>query len=135
MHWQYTPYVLPLVIAAAVSAAVAFFAWRRRPAPGVMSLVFLMLGVCEWSLGYAVGMASADLAAKVFWAKVQYFGIVSVPVMWLILALQYTNREKWLTRRNRVLLAIMPLLTLLLAWTNESHGLIWSDMRLDTSCT
>ena len=133
MHWQYSPYVLPLVIAATTSAAIAFFAWRRRPAPGAMPLVYLMLAVCEWSLGYAVGMASADLPTKVFWAKVQYFGIVSVPVMWLFLALQYTNREKWLTRRNRVLLAIMPLLTLLLAWTNESHGLIWSDIRLYTS--
>ena len=133
MHWQYSPYVLPLVIAATTSAAIAFFAWRRCPAPGAMPLVYLMLAAGEWSLGYALGMASADLSAKVFWAKVQYFGIVSVPVMWLILALQYTNRERWLTRRNRVLLAIMPLLTLLLAWTNDSHGLIWSDLRLDTS--
>jgi PAS domain S-box-containing protein len=133
MHWQYTPYVLPLLIAAAVSATIAFFAWRRRPAPGAMPLVCLALAASEWSLGYAVGMASADLPAKVFWAKVQYFGIVSVPIMWLFLALQYTGREGWLTRRNRVLLAIMPLLTLLLAWTNESHGLIWSDLRLDTS--
>ncbi len=133
MHWQYNPYVLPLVITAAISATIAFFAWRRRPAPGAMPLVFLMLAVCEWSLGYAVGMASADLPAKVFWAKVQYFGIVSVPIMWLFLVLQYTNLERWLTRRNRILLAMMPLLTLLLAWTNESHGLVWSGIRLDTS--
>ena len=133
MNWQYTPYLLPLVITAAISATIAFLAWRRRPAPGAMPLVYLMLAVCEWSLGYAVGMASADLPAKVFWAKVQYFGIVSVPIMWLFLVLQYTHLERWLTRRNRLLLAIMPLLTLLLAWTNESHSLIWSDIRLDTS--
>ena len=133
MHWQYNPYVLALVIAAAVSAAVAFFAWRRRPASGATPLALLMLAVAEWSLAYALGMASADLSAKVFWAKVQYFGLVTLPIMWLILALQYTKREKWLTRRNLVLLAIMPLLTLLLAWTNESHGLIWSDIRLDTT--
>jgi hypothetical protein len=82
MHWQYNPYVFPLVIAAAVSAAIAFFAWQRRPAPGAMPLVYLMLAASEWSLGYALGMASADLPAKVFWAKVQYFGIVTVPIMW-----------------------------------------------------
>ena len=27
---------------------------------------------------------------------------------------------------------MMPLLTMLLAWTNNGHGLIWSDTRLDT---
>ncbi len=132
MYWQYSPYVLPLVIAAVASGAIAFFAWRRRPAPGAMSLVYLMLAACEWSLGYALGMASAALPAKVFWARVQYFGIIGVPTMWLILVLRYTNREKWLTRRNRLLLAMMPLLTLLLVWTNDSHGLIWSDTGLDT---
>ena len=132
MHWQYNPYVLPLILAASMSVAVAVFAWHRRPAPGAASLAYLMLAVTEWSLGYALGMASADLAAKVFWARVQYFGIVVVPVMWLILALQYTNRRQWLTRRARVLLVVTPLLTLLLAWTNDAHGLIWSDTTLNT---
>ena len=133
MRWQYTPYVLPLLIAAATSVALAFLAWRRRPAPGARPLVWLMLAVAEWSLGYALELGSAGLPDKVFWAKVQYVGIVAVPVAWSVLALQYTGREKWLARRNLILLAIVPLVTLLLAWTNEAHGLIWSDTRLATS--
>ena len=36
-----------------------------------------------------------------------------------IFVLQYTGREKWLTQRNILLLAIMPFLAVLLAWTNE----------------
>jgi len=92
-----------------------------------------MLAVAEWSLGYALELGSAGLPDKVFWAKVQYVGIVAVPVAWSVLALQYTGREKWLARRNLILLAIVPLVTLLLAWTNEAHGLIWSDTRLATS--
>jgi PAS domain-containing protein len=52
---------------------------------------------------------------------VEYLGIAIVPTAWLALALQYTGREKWLTRRNLALLAIEPFVTLLLAWTNELH--------------
>ena len=59
-----------------------------------------------------------------FWARVQYPGIVAVPLMWLGLVIQYMGQEKWLTRRNLTLLAIIPLVTLLLAWTNDAHGLI-----------
>ena len=132
-HWQYNPYVLPLLGAAVVSAALAFFAWRRRPAPGATPFVLLALTVAVWSLGYALELGSADLPAKVFWARVQYLGIVMVPVAWLAVVLQYTGREKWLTRCNVALLTIEPLVTLLLVWTNDVHALIWSNIRLDTS--
>jgi PAS domain-containing protein len=54
-------------------------------------------------------------------SPVEYLGIAIVPTAWLALALQYTGREKWLTRRNLALLAIEPFVTLLLAWTNELH--------------
>jgi PAS domain S-box-containing protein len=133
MNWQYNPYVLPLVIAAALSAALALYVWRRRPAPGAGPLTLLILAVAEWSLGYALELGSADFSAKIFWSNVNFLGIVIVPVAWLAFALQYTGREKWLTRRNMVMLAIEPLVTLLLAWTNEAHGLFRSDVRLDAS--
>ncbi len=58
----------------------------------------------------------------------QYLGIVCVPPLWLSLTVQYTGREHWLSRRNLALLAIIPLLTLALVWTNEMHGLIWKQV-------
>ena len=126
MQWQNSPYAVALILTAAAAGIVVLLAWRRRPAPGAWPTVFLMLAVAEWSLSYALELGSANLGAQIFWAKVQYLGIVSVPVMWLILALEYTGLEKWLTRRTLILLAIVPLLTLLLVWTNELHGLVWS---------
>jgi PAS domain S-box-containing protein len=91
-----------------------------------------MLAVAEWSLAYAMELGSVNLEAQIFWAQVQYLGIVSVPVMWLILALDYTGLESLLTRRNLILLVIVPLVTLLLVWTNELHGLIWKTVGQGT---
>ncbi len=133
MHWQYTPYILPLLAAAAISAALAFYAWRRRSAPGVAPFILLMLAVAEWSLGSALRLASADLATKLLWAKVRYVGILVVPSAWLILILRFTNRDKWLARRNVALLTVEPVVILLLAWTNEWHSLIWSHVGLKPS--
>jgi PAS domain S-box-containing protein len=133
MYLQSALYVLLLIIAAAVSVALVFYVWRRRPAPGATPLALLMLAVAIWSLGYALEVGSTNLSAGIFWAKVEYFGIVPLSVTWLAFALQYTKREKWLTRRNVILLAIVPVITLLLAWTNEFHGLIWSEVGLDVS--
>jgi PAS domain-containing protein len=89
-----------------------------------------MVGVSAWTAGYALELGAGDLAAKVFWAKVEYLGIAAVPLAWLVFALRYTGREGWLTRRNLALLAALPLVTLLLVWTNEAHGLVWSSTRL-----
>ncbi len=133
MHWEYTPYALFLVITAAMSAALALYAWARRSVPGAMPFTLLMLAVAGWSLGGALELGSADLPAKVFWAKGQCLGVVVVPVAWLAFALQYTGQEKWLTGRNLALLGIVPLVTLLLVWTNDLHSLMWSEVELDTS--
>ncbi|OQY24837.1 MAG: hypothetical protein B6I34_03120 [Anaerolineaceae bacterium 4572_32.1] len=132
MNWQYTLYVIPLLIAAAISLSLVFLAWRRRSAPGAVPFMLLMLAVAEWTLGYALRLSSSDLPAKIFWSQVRYVGIVTVPTTWLVLTLRYTDREKWLTRRNLILLTIEPLVTLLLVWTNEFHHLIWDEIRLET---
>jgi signal transduction histidine kinase/PAS domain-containing protein len=93
----------------------------------------LMAVLACWSFAVVMEHFSLDLSAKVFWIKMAYFGIVGLPVVWLIFALIYTKREKWVTRRNVALLLIIPLLTLLAAWTNNVFHLMWKDIWLDTS--
>jgi PAS domain S-box-containing protein len=133
MHWQYVSYALPLIIAAAISFAVAVFAWRRRTAPGATALALLMLAAAEWSLAYALRLASVDLPTKIFWSQVRYLGIVVTSTAWLVFALQYTGRgTKWLTRRGLAWLAVEPLVILLLVWTNKYHNLIWTNIELES---
>ena len=132
MRWYYNPYIIPLITAATISVVLAVFVWRRRPAPGLMPFLLLLLSVAEWSLGYALELGSIHLATKVFWSQVKYMGVAFVPLFWLTFALQYTGRTKWLKPRNVVLLLIEPFLTLLLVWTNHLHGLIWSSMGMET---
>jgi PAS domain S-box-containing protein len=130
VHWQSTPYTLPLLIVASISAALALYAWDRRPAPGTIPLVWLMLAAGGWSLTYLLELGSVGLPVKLFWARVQYFGILIMPVAWLAAVFQYIDREAWLKRRKLVLLVLVPVATLLQVWTNDTHNLIWSDVQL-----
>jgi hypothetical protein len=56
-------------------------------------------------------------------------GIATVPFAWLVFALRYADWDRVFTRRNLVLLAAVPLATLLLVATNEAHGLISGAAR------
>ncbi|HET7271425.1 MAG TPA: histidine kinase N-terminal 7TM domain-containing protein, partial [Rubrobacter sp.] len=128
--WSQYAYSLGLLTAAAISVVLAFYAWRRRDVLGAESLAFLMVAISVWTFGYALELAFPGIAGKIFWAKVQYLGIITLPVAWLAFALQYTNRTEWLTRSRLALLSGIPLVTLLLAFTNEAHNLIWSRTEL-----
>ncbi len=130
MPWQFTAYSYLLLVVAGVAAFLALYAWRRRGAPGAVALSALMTGVVVWSAAYALELGVIGLSAKVFWSKVEYLGVTSVPLSWLALALGYTGREGWAKGRSLALLAVVPLVTLLLVWTNEAHGLVWSSTKV-----
>jgi PAS domain S-box-containing protein len=118
------------VAAGAICIVLAIHAWRRRPAPGATIFAVMMLAVADWTIGYALELGSADLSLIVFWAKLEYIGIVAGPLAAMLLALAYTSRTWWLTRRRIAALSIIPAITLLLVWTNELHGLIWSELQV-----
>src|SRR5262245_37977403 len=128
---SYIAFILVLVIASAiVTGSLAAFAWRHRMVRGAAAFAVLMLAVMAWSLSYAPDVSSAELPVKVFWSKIEYLGIVVVPVAWLAFALQYTGHERWLKPWMLVLFALPSLVTLALVLTNEAHGLIWRDVSL-----
>ncbi len=130
IYWQFNSYAVALVISALVSGAVMVYSWRRRPAPGAVPLTLLMLAATIWSAGYAAATGFANVGARIFLAKLQYLGIPVIPTAMLVLALEYVGQSKWLTRRNFLLLSVVPLVTALLAWTNEAHRLIWANFRV-----
>jgi len=127
MHFQDTPYFRVLMITAVISAVVSFIAWRRRSAPGGISVALMMLAVTEWSLVAGLEAAAVGQEAKILWSKLEYLGSNSTIVFLLIFAVEYTGRGRWLTRRKMALLWGVPLLNMGMAATNEWHGLVWSD--------
>ncbi len=122
----FSVYVTALFLNTFLSLFVAGVAFRLRSKPGGLSLAYLMLAIAEWSLALAFEFMSTTLASKIFWSKIEYLGIVSAPVLLFIFALSFTQREKWLRRRYLYLYWLFPLITLILALTNERHHLIWT---------
>ena len=134
MPWLYTPYVLPYFFSAAVSAALALYAWSRRSVASCgVSLALLALAGAFYSLGYGLEVLAVDLAGKIFWAKLEYVAIAAIPPLMLAFALQYAGFENLLSRRTVALLSVIPSVTFLLAITNEAHHLIWTRSTLEVS--
>lgn len=131
MHFQYTSYIWPLIISATVTTALAVYAVRHKHVPGAIPFGICMLLTTLWSVSYALEIAGADLPTKLFWANIQSISYSLNPVLWLIMVFLFIERGHWVSRRNILILLLIPIITVALAWTNEMHGLIRQDVRLD----
>ncbi|RME42829.1 MAG: hypothetical protein D6791_16860, partial [Chloroflexi bacterium] len=132
MQVQYTWYVLLLLVAAGIAVSLALYTWRRPTIAGTTAATCLLLALATWCVAYAFQLGSPDLPAKIFWNKMRYVGIAVIPAAWLVVAMRFTSTGKWLTGQQIAWLAIEPTITVLLAWTNPWHGLMWRGYALDS---
>lgn len=132
MNWQLHGYILSLVTCSLVCTAIGLYTWRRRDRAGLMWLAIMMWAIAIWTFGYGMELASADLSAVRLWLRIEYSGIVAIPVTWLCFVSEYTGhwpRMKWTTL---ALLSIVPAVTLLLHWTNHLHHLYYSHIQISS---
>lgn len=83
-----------------------------------------------WTLTSALEWTVVSPQEKVFWGQISYFGIVSLAPAWFCFSLVYCGLETSLTRKNILLLWIIPVVSLLLALTNSFHHLNWPSFHV-----
>jgi len=80
--------------------------------------------IAVWTVGYALQISVIDLGAKQFWANIEYLGISTIPITWLLFTMDFTSGNRWLSNRQISLLCVVPAITILLVWTDDLHGLV-----------
>ncbi len=127
MNWVFTTFSLIQILISLFTLFVALRLWQHRAVSGSRALALMMLCVTIWALATGIETASISTQAKIFWSKVEYIGIAPAPVLFLLFILGYTNQEKLFAFPRTVLLWAVPLVTFLMALTNEWHGLMWNS--------
>jgi diguanylate cyclase (GGDEF)-like protein/PAS domain S-box-containing protein len=104
---------------------------RRRPAEGIGVFRLMLAAVILWIVGLANARVAFSPELRLAWTWVEFLGRPVAPALWLLFALRYTRTWRrasiaWLTA-----LFTIPALTVLMAWTNGLHGLVWSPEVAD----
>ncbi|MCF8453620.1 MAG: PAS domain S-box protein [Pedobacter sp.] len=94
---------------------------------------FMMLGIAIWALSYGLELSSTSLEQMLFWINVEYLGIAFIPAFWLLFLLKFTGKDKWLHPKYFYAFMLLPLITLLMVWTNTYHHLHYKSVSLDNS--
>jgi signal transduction histidine kinase len=126
MNFVFTIYSGLFLAVSMISFFVAFLAWQRRSVICAKELALLMIAGGFWAFWMIFETASRTADLKIFWSKLEYFGAVSTPVLYLIFVLRFTGKGRFITSKNILFLFIVPVITVLVALTNDRHHLIWS---------
>lgn len=94
MAWQFPAYAFVLMLTALLACGIAALAWPRRSAPGGTAFVLLMLATATWEAFRVLEAIAVAPDAKIYWAKFEYLGIASVPVLWFLFTRQYARRDR-----------------------------------------
>jgi signal transduction histidine kinase/PAS domain-containing protein len=127
------PYVILYLIPAGISAELALFGWLRRHVRAAMPFSLLMAAVLFWSACHAASVAGATFEETLFWAQIQYGGIVMVGPLWLVFALSYTGAWPRVRPALRRALPLPAALSYLAVLTNGWHRLWWPSVAIDAS--
>ena len=124
--------MMTLSLTAALCFILTLRIWQQRRSGGSIAIAIagLMASVTWWTIVYTIEVGAANLTIRGVANSAKFLGIVIVPVFWLTLSIYYTGRGNWLTRRNVLLLTLLPTLTTVLIWTNSLHQLMWSERQI-----
>ncbi len=129
-EFSYTPYILPLILAGVLIAVVMAATWRFRATQLGRAFLRLLLSLQIWTLGFAVELAAVHLAGKLFWANIQFVGILLLPMSWLEITLLSTGRSRNI-KRYMTLLSMLVVLMLVVIWTNDFHRFFRNNPHID----
>lgn len=133
MTWPnaYSPDIWLPLFTVFLLIALAVYSWRGRSVPGAVPFAIASLLTVLWTIGSIVQYAAVDRALKITGVKFQ--AVWQLPALTAITCflLEYTWPGRWLTRRNLILLSIVPLLNVLIILTNDLHNLAWLNFEFN----
>src|SRR5574340_81018 len=133
MTWAISIYAIPYVAALLLTGVSIIHVWKNRQvSPSKYELLFMSAGA-ELMLSAFFKLSTDDLSAKILLSKIQYVGIVIVPMAIFLYILQYSGNTKWLTTRTTILVGIVPTLTVFLVMTNDLHHFFWRTISLNAN--
>ncbi len=123
-----------LVAIVAIAPVIAWADLRGRRARSLPSLTVFAAALLVWAAAhtfFTYGIQPGGLA----WLSVIYLSSAFTSAALLAFIFEYTNHRQWLTPRNLVFLAIEPILTQILFWTNSWHELFFSGSTVGAGTT
>ncbi|MCS7251670.1 MAG: GAF domain-containing protein [Thermoflexus sp.] len=120
-------------ILALMGLILAYVGWRRTRILAARIWALALIATVWWAFSESVATFAPDPAYRILGLRIQVVGVAGTAPLLLLGAIQYSGAILTVRFRHLILPFLVPILTILLAFTNDLHHLVWSalDVRSD----
>ena len=119
-----------LILSGGVAFSLGLYALKHRHRMVSLPFCGMMLIFIFYTWGYAFELYNVTLEGIKLALKIEYLGISFIPAAWIVMAVIYTGRQKLLTPAMYFIIFFIPVVTLLLHFTNDLHHLFYKDLSI-----
>ena len=125
MNFEFTSLFFVRLLSAFFALGLVIVLRKKRATHGVLFLILFEFSAALWALSEGFEHAATTLQLKLIWAQIGYLGSSTTTVFFLLFTMAYTLFEKYVRKGFISLLMVIPILTILLVFTNPLHHWIW----------
>ena len=96
-----------------------------------IGLIGLSISIFIYSFFYSLELISPDAEHALLFIQFQRVGILTLPSFWVIMALEYTNRTKYLNKYTYIALFVFPVIMYIFGLTDNLHHLVYADYSVE----
>jgi two-component system NarL family response regulator len=131
MNWYYPFYMLTTFIAAIILLLLWLYAWRRRTSvPQARTFCWMLFVFWGWMVFWLLELLAQDVALKAVLNKIRYSFVLFVAYSINVFVLHFSGWRRWLQPQRLLLIAFVPIIGVLLIWTNPLHWLVWQTYEV-----
>lgn len=119
-------FLLALMLVLGVMAALT--ALRSPAAPGKHAFILAVIGAIWWVGTVMLRFNTPDLAMKVFYSELAWFGIAAAPLYWSLGTLSYAGYRRMGTPKVLIAVAAVAFGVGIAALTNDSHHALYTGI-------
>ncbi len=123
---------LVYLLGAAIALAAVAVIWPRRAAPGGTPLALMLAAAAFWAICDAIELHLPTAGGKLLISQVQYIGVIAAAPLFFHTAMALSGQTGPMAVWLRAAVWAVPLVSLLIAWTNPWHQWLWTGILLPT---
>ncbi|MCX6224589.1 MAG: hypothetical protein NTV01_07545, partial [Bacteroidia bacterium] len=119
---------LALLLVATVTIGLAFYALANLKVRGGLEFCLLMVSLTFYIAGFGMELLTPTREGILFWLKIEYVGISTIPAFCILLAIRLAGDDNWLKWWPLRIVLLYPLVNLILYYTNSWHLLFYKSI-------
>ncbi len=130
MEFQFPAINYLYALACILALVLSYLTSKKVSDTASRAWMFVLISFAIWTFGELVANIGTTLEWQLAFQRLVYLGVILSVVSWIVFAIHFSGNSHWLTPMVLIVMAIVPVSTLILVATLEWHTLFYQEADL-----